>query len=83
MNKLICPRCNNPGISVIRKVFLGPGATTKCESCGQNLSVQFYKSLLILMPWLTVFLIIPIFGLLLLPAGIFIYIKWLPFVTKD
>ena len=34
-----CPHCGRPGISIIRKLFLGPGIPAKCRVCGRKVNV--------------------------------------------
>jgi hypothetical protein len=37
-----CPHCEQACISNVRKLFLLPGTTAQCRSCGKAVSVPFY-----------------------------------------
>jgi hypothetical protein len=52
MNKHQCPHCGEMGISALRKCFLGPSVSVKCESCGKPVSVPYW-SIVIIIPMLT------------------------------
>jgi len=56
-----CPHCQQPGISAVKKAFLGPGSEIKCAACGQPVAVRFK-------PWMKA--AIP--GALIMVAAIFI-----------
>ena len=45
MNKLTCPHCGKPGISVLRKMFLGPAVRTACKTCGEKVGVPWISML--------------------------------------
>ena len=49
MERLECPNCHQPAISVWSKMFLGPARTIPCPSCKSRLSV----------PWLATLAVIP------------------------
>jgi predicted RNA-binding Zn-ribbon protein involved in translation (DUF1610 family) len=44
-----CPHCGKPGISVVRKLCLGPALPANCTSCGKKVGVP-NKSMLVLVP---------------------------------
>ncbi len=44
-----CPHCGNPGISRMRKMFLGPAFPARCKVCGKVVGV----------PWTATFAAIP------------------------
>jgi len=46
-----CPHCGKPGISVWRKLFLGPLVPTTCKQCGREVGVP-YSSMLLVIPFL-------------------------------
>ena len=48
----ICPHCNQPGLSVVRRAFLGPALPTKCTSCGQLIGVPWARSAVAVAPFL-------------------------------
>lgn len=49
MSKLTCPHCGKTGISVLRKMFLGPAAPATCKACGKKVGVP-YTAMLALIP---------------------------------
>ena len=36
---LTCPHCQQPGITVLRKLFLGPAVPATCKACGGTVGV--------------------------------------------
>lgn len=36
-----CPHCNEPGISTLRKLSLGPAVPATCQACGQKVGVPW------------------------------------------
>lgn len=44
-----CPHCGKPGISFLRRSFLGPAVPATCRACGHKIGV----------PWSSLLLIIP------------------------
>ena len=59
MNMHICPHCQMPGISGLRRAFLGPGLPAKCSQCGKKVSVPYW-SILTIVPMLAGFLGAPL-----------------------
>ena len=47
----ICPHCNQPGITALRRAFLGPAIPATCKSCGRKVGVPFGKSYLVALPF--------------------------------
>lgn len=47
-----CPHCNQPGLSVLRRAWLGPALPATCASCGRKIGVPWTKSLIALLPFL-------------------------------
>jgi predicted RNA-binding Zn-ribbon protein involved in translation (DUF1610 family) len=45
MKKLDCPHCGKPGISVMRKMCLGPAVPATCEACGKKVGVPYMAML--------------------------------------
>lgn len=41
----ICPHCNKPGISKLRRAFLGPAIPAACAQCGGKVGVPLGKTL--------------------------------------
>jgi hypothetical protein len=56
MRKLNCPHCGKPGISVLRKMCLGPALPATCKECGQKVGVP-YSSMLAVIPLIAVMLV--------------------------
>ncbi len=46
-----CPHCNQPGLSVLRRAFLGPAIPATCTSCGQKIGVPWTRSLIAVVPF--------------------------------
>lgn len=36
-----CPHCGKPGISIARKLFLGPALPATCKICGKKVGVPY------------------------------------------
>lgn len=47
-----CPHCGRPGISLLRKLSLGPSLPTRCRECGQRVGVPWSSLLFPGLPWL-------------------------------
>ena len=48
----LCPHCSKPGVSVLRRAFLGPAIAATCSSCGGKVGVPWGKSMIALSPFL-------------------------------
>lgn len=55
MNRLKCPHCGRPGISILRKMCLGPALPATCKMCGKKVGVP-YTALLALIPFVAAIL---------------------------
>ena len=93
MAMLQCPHCDGPGISTIRKLYLGPAIPATCRTCGRKIGVPYVRSFLAVLP-----LVIPTFALVALPglpmpirvlcvvigvAGVFyVSLKYVPLVKR-
>ena len=44
-----CPHCGEPGISKVRKMFLGPAVPATCKACGKKVGVP-YTSMITVLP---------------------------------
>ena len=62
MKKYSCPHCREPGITALRKAFLGPAWSATCKACGKKVGVPFVASALAISP-LMVLMMIRIFEL--------------------
>jgi len=54
-----CPHCEKPCVSLLRKLYLFPGATARCMSCGEAVSVPIFAVVSIfplLMAYMIVFM---------------------------
>lgn len=59
-----CPHCQQPAISVLEKLCLGPALTVTCAGCEQRFSVPWRSMLFPLGPWLLLtILVVPLLGL--------------------
>lgn len=81
-----CPHCGQPGISKIRKMFLGPGLTITCKACGKKVGVPHTARLAGIPCYVALFAAVIIelwtVKILLLSSGslawIVIHMKWVP-----
>ena len=46
----LCPHCNKPGISTLRRSWLGSAISATCTVCGSKIGVPYGKSMLALTP---------------------------------
>ena len=60
MNMHNCPHCNQPGITALRKICLGPACPATCKACGQKITVPYW-SVITILPMLLSFTLIPNF----------------------
>jgi hypothetical protein len=45
-----CPHCQQPGISVWRRAFLGPTIPATCTACGRKIGVPWGESTIAVLP---------------------------------
>jgi hypothetical protein len=90
MSKFTCPHCEEKGISLWTKMWLGPGVLATCKSCEKKVSVS-NKAMFALIPMLFAILIAQNSDSMLFKAGFFIlgllvslvlHIKMTPLVAK-
>ena len=55
----LCPHCNKPGISALRRACLGPGIPATCTACGAKVGVPRGKSAMAFLPFLLAILVAP------------------------
>lgn len=55
MSKLNCPHCGRPGISILRKMCLGPAVPATCKACGKKVGVP-YAAMLAVIPFVAAIL---------------------------
>jgi hypothetical protein len=86
VKKLNCPHCGNPGISILRKFFLGPAAPATCGSCRKRVGVP-YTAVLAAIPFFAAMLATPLvepfpLKVVLLVSGVsvttIIHMLWTP-----
>jgi hypothetical protein len=53
----LCPHCNKPGISALRRACLGPAIPATCTACGAKIGVPRGKSAMALLPFLLAILV--------------------------
>lgn len=56
----VCPHCNQPGISALRRSFLGPRFPATCKQCGGKIGVPDAQSFLATIPFLLSILVAPL-----------------------
>ncbi len=87
----LCPHCNKPGITLIRKLFLGPALPATCKSCHKKVGVPYLSTFLACTPIIIAIFVYDYFdtfllkGIILLSAYIImtiITIKWVPLIPK-
>ena len=86
-----CPHCGKPGISVWRKLFLGPIFPTTCKQCGNKVGVPYSAWFIIALFTITIGLVeffvdsimfkIVIWVVVFLIMSV-IYLKYVPLVPK-
>jgi predicted RNA-binding Zn-ribbon protein involved in translation (DUF1610 family) len=59
MEKLICPHCGKPGISVMQKVCLGPAWAATCKACGKKVGVPYKAMAMVALPAFAAILVSP------------------------
>jgi hypothetical protein len=46
----ICPHCQQPGISALRRAYLGPAVPATCTACGGKIGIPWGKSMIAYLP---------------------------------
>lgn len=46
--RLECPHCQQPGVTVLRKLCLGPALPTRCKACNRHVGIPYWTMLLLL-----------------------------------
>ena len=86
MNKLVCPHCGKPGLSILRKMCLGPAVPAKCKVCGKKVGVP-YTTMLAIIPFIAAILASALVEPFAFKAGLliggfgamtFIHMRWIP-----
>jgi hypothetical protein len=54
LEKHICPHCERPGITTLKKALMGPATTRKCSECGNAVSLHAKYFYAILFPLLLI-----------------------------
>ena len=87
----LCPHCNKPGITTMRKLFLGPAWPATCKQCGQKIGASYAKAYLAAVPLLLAgILTIPLRGdalgiILVITGGIItciLHVKLTPLIKR-
>ncbi len=86
--KYICPHCNQPGLSTLRRAYLGAASPATCTSCGKRINISYRHSLFAATPLMISVMLAPWFThrpmllalLLALGAGAMfvLFYKWVP-----
>lgn len=58
----ICPHCNKPGITLFRKLSLGPVLPATCKSCHKKVGGPYLSSLLAFTPFIITIIVVIYFG---------------------
>ena len=86
-----CPHCGKPAISLIRKIFLGPGAPVPCQACEKTVKVTFSDWLKSTLPGAAVMIValffdsdLMVYGLSLIGLALLIglHLLWVPLVKE-
>ncbi len=82
-----CLHCGKPGISTIRKLFLGPAVPATCKNCGKKVGVTYRSISLGLLPFLVPVLVFYLSGAMVLVLASFllwcyVHLKWVPLIRK-
>ncbi len=48
---LVCPSCSGKGMSLSRRLYLSPGVTGICQTCGKKLGIS-YAAIICTVPFL-------------------------------
>lgn len=87
----ICPHCNNPGLSVLRRSYLGPAVAATCKSCGKKIGIPYGKSSIAAAPFVASLIAEPFIvdwatSACLIAAGAIVmgvlFFKFVPLVKK-
>ena len=85
----LCPHCEQPGISLLARAFLGPGMPATCKVCGGEVATPWGKFLLSLSPIVIAFLVALLspsrqLGALAIAFGIaatiLLNLRWVPLI---
>jgi len=68
----LCPHCKNPGISALRRAWLGPAIPATCTACGAKVGVPWGKSAIAFSPFLVAILVSSF-----MPSLFFVVVVWL------
>jgi hypothetical protein len=86
---LTCPHCGQKAMSSLRKIFLGPAVSVRCQHCRKNVSVPWSSALLILPTSMLIssqviiqpaLWIMVSFTSLVLVLFFFLFVRWIPLV---
>jgi hypothetical protein len=67
----LCPHCNKPGVSVLRRACLGPTIPATCTACGAKVGVPWDKSAIAFLPFLLAILVSPF-----IPSPVLTVLVW-------
>ena len=84
-----CPHCGQPGLSFLRRAFLGPLIPASCVSCGKSIAIPLGRSLIAIAPFVLAILasaLVPSIELELLlwvigaVAMLVLFYRWVPLI---
>lgn len=91
MSKLNCPHCEKPGISALRKMWLGPAVPATCKACSKKVGVP-YTSMFAVVPFVASILASEAVESIMLKVAFWIsgfivmsiiYWRWVPLEQRD
>jgi hypothetical protein len=86
-----CPHCQQPGISVLRRSFLGPAIPATCVQCGRKIGVPYGKSVVAALPFLAAIVISVFVATLLVQVTlclvgaatmVALFLNWVPLIKR-
>jgi len=84
-----CPHCGESAVTVMQKVFLGPGVSVACRSCGKTVKITYPSWLKAALPGAALMVAalffdseLLVYGLSLVGLGLMIglHLQWVPLV---
>jgi len=84
-----CPHCGKPAITVMRKIFLGPGVPVACQACGKSVKITYPAWLKAALPGAAMMIAalffdsdLLVYGLSFVGLGLMIalHLRWVPLI---
>ncbi len=58
--KYLCPHCAEPGLSALRRSYLGPAVPARCTACGNKIGIPYGRSVVATIPFLVAIMFTPL-----------------------